>query len=204
MNIQVDASRLLELENAYNKLICLENGGVDNWEWYSESLKDFEKIDTLDDYGIESRLEFSKNQTVFYNNNEAKFVSYLSEKIAVVIIEAFPDFENTDVSLCCSGCQIGDSDNKLSCNCEELEWMLENIKESTDPTYIPLIVNVSMLYKKPIVISNHEKELELLENKKKETFEKTKALTLKNIELQAKENELLAKIKALSELVELQ
>lgn len=22
------------------KLTCLENGGVDNWEWYSEALKD--------------------------------------------------------------------------------------------------------------------------------------------------------------------
>ena len=23
------------------KLTCLENGGVDNWEWYSESLEDY-------------------------------------------------------------------------------------------------------------------------------------------------------------------
>ena len=46
--------RLRELERAEAKLRALENGGVDNWEWYDESLKEFneneeieEKVDNL-------------------------------------------------------------------------------------------------------------------------------------------------------------
>ena len=34
-----------ELSDRNEKLTALENGGVDNWEWYSESLKDYFKED---------------------------------------------------------------------------------------------------------------------------------------------------------------
>ena len=33
--------QLLELLTSHNKLIALESGGVDNWEWYSASIHDF-------------------------------------------------------------------------------------------------------------------------------------------------------------------
>lgn len=33
--------KLKELYDRDFKLSCLEDGGVDNWEWYSESLKDY-------------------------------------------------------------------------------------------------------------------------------------------------------------------
>jgi len=33
--------RLKELERAEAKLNALEAGGVDNWEWYGESLKEY-------------------------------------------------------------------------------------------------------------------------------------------------------------------
>ena len=39
--IRVSTTRLAQLEKAEKKLQALEAGGVDNWEWYSESLKDF-------------------------------------------------------------------------------------------------------------------------------------------------------------------
>lgn len=41
--IQVDAKRLAKLEKAERKLSALEAGGVDNWEWYSESMSQFFK-----------------------------------------------------------------------------------------------------------------------------------------------------------------
>lgn len=41
--VQVDAKRLAELEKAERKLSALEAGGVDNWEWYSESMSEFFK-----------------------------------------------------------------------------------------------------------------------------------------------------------------
>lgn len=37
----IDSKRLKELERAEFKLRCLEAGGVDNWEFYGEALKDY-------------------------------------------------------------------------------------------------------------------------------------------------------------------
>lgn len=37
----VKKSKLIDLVAAYYKLIALENSGVDNWEWYEESLKNW-------------------------------------------------------------------------------------------------------------------------------------------------------------------
>lgn len=42
-SVSVDKKRLEDLERASRKLAALEAGGVDNWEWYSESLSDFLK-----------------------------------------------------------------------------------------------------------------------------------------------------------------
>jgi hypothetical protein len=200
MNISIPFQRLLDLENAESKLIALQNGGVDNWQWFDESLTNYVEATTLPQYGIETELEYSKDTKVFYNNNPAKFVSYLSEKVAVIVVEAFPDFAASDPTGTCQGCMVGDSDNKISCSCSELYEMLEHIEESTDPTYMPLIVDVSMLHKQPIVITQHESKLKVIEDKKTKVLEITKTLTLKNIELEAREKELNGKIKALEEL----
>jgi tRNA A37 N6-isopentenylltransferase MiaA len=40
---KITEKRLKELERAEAKLYALEAGGVDNWEWYSESLKEWRK-----------------------------------------------------------------------------------------------------------------------------------------------------------------
>lgn len=39
----VNESELIELLHDTFKLIALENGGVDNWNWYSQSITDFEE-----------------------------------------------------------------------------------------------------------------------------------------------------------------
>lgn len=39
----VSESELIELIHDSMKLCALENGGVDDWEWYSISISDFEK-----------------------------------------------------------------------------------------------------------------------------------------------------------------
>lgn len=41
--VQIDTQRLKELERMESKLAALEAGGVDNWEWYGASLKDWYK-----------------------------------------------------------------------------------------------------------------------------------------------------------------
>lgn len=47
--VKVTKKYLKSLERAAAKLQALEDGGVDNWEWYGESLKDFRKEEELDD-----------------------------------------------------------------------------------------------------------------------------------------------------------
>lgn len=41
MKYIINEDRLKELLLAENKLLALENGGVDNWIWYGDSLKEF-------------------------------------------------------------------------------------------------------------------------------------------------------------------
>ena len=39
---EITQERLDKLEKAYHKLIALENGGVDGWEFYSEALSELD------------------------------------------------------------------------------------------------------------------------------------------------------------------
>ena len=49
------AQRLKELERAEAKLNALEAGGVDNWEWYGESLKE---------YNAENEIEENRDELI--------------------------------------------------------------------------------------------------------------------------------------------
>lgn len=199
MKVEINSERLLKLENSYRKLIALENGGVDNWEWYSESLEDFEEEEVLTGYGIAKELKYKTGQNVFYQNNEATFVKYLTENIAVISLELLPNFD-IDPQGFCWGCNCGDSDNKLSCNCDEISELLEGIEENTKPTVIPLIVNVCLLLEKPMIVAKHEKELQEIKDKKEIEKKKTKEFLDKYIELHAKVNALEEKLKQLEEI----
>jgi hypothetical protein len=42
--VQIEKTRLEQLEDAEFKLNCLERGGVDNWEWYGESLNEYREM----------------------------------------------------------------------------------------------------------------------------------------------------------------
>ena len=47
---KITKSQLVELLMAEAKLNALESGGVDNWEWYGESRKDFLKETGFSDF----------------------------------------------------------------------------------------------------------------------------------------------------------
>lgn len=47
--VKITKRYLKNLERAYSKLEALEAGGVCNWEWYGESLKEFRQEEELDD-----------------------------------------------------------------------------------------------------------------------------------------------------------
>lgn len=50
--VKISKSKLIELLKDCAKLRALEAGGVDNWEWYDESIEQYEKIleEVKDDY----------------------------------------------------------------------------------------------------------------------------------------------------------
>lgn len=54
--MSISKKRLRELERAESKLAALEAGGVDNWEWYGEALKDFNQDVLVEEY-IEDFIE---------------------------------------------------------------------------------------------------------------------------------------------------
>jgi len=55
-DVKISAKRLKELERAESKLNALEAGGVDNWDYYGESLRDWFKETELEEI-IESFIE---------------------------------------------------------------------------------------------------------------------------------------------------
>lgn len=47
MTVKIEQRKLLVLLEAYFKLAALESGGVDNWEWYGDSLCQYLQEDEM-------------------------------------------------------------------------------------------------------------------------------------------------------------
>lgn len=62
MTVKIEQRRLLDLLEAYFKLAALESGGVNNWEWYGDSLCQYLQEDEMnktqdDDYDFRDMAE---------------------------------------------------------------------------------------------------------------------------------------------------
>ena len=62
MTVKIEQRKLLALLEAYFKLAALESGGVDNWEWYRDSLCQYLQEDEMnrpqdDDYDFRDMAE---------------------------------------------------------------------------------------------------------------------------------------------------
>ena len=62
MTVKIEQRKLLDLLEAYFKLAALESGGVDNWEWYGDSLCQYLQEDEMnkaqdDDYDFSDMAE---------------------------------------------------------------------------------------------------------------------------------------------------
>lgn len=62
MTVKIEQRKLLNLLEAYFKLAALESGGVDNWEWYGDSLCQYLQEDEMnktqdDDYDFRDMAE---------------------------------------------------------------------------------------------------------------------------------------------------
>ena len=62
MTVKIEQRKLLDLLEAYFKFAALESGGVDNWEWYGDSLCQYLREDEMnktqdDDYDFRDMAE---------------------------------------------------------------------------------------------------------------------------------------------------
>ena len=62
MTVKIEQRKLLAVLEAYFKLAALESGGVDNWEWYGDSLCQYLQEDEMnrpqdDDYDFRDMAE---------------------------------------------------------------------------------------------------------------------------------------------------
>lgn len=57
MKVMIEKEKLLELMVDSLKLQALEEGGVDNWDWYGEAIEQFlDNEDAFDFYELAERL----------------------------------------------------------------------------------------------------------------------------------------------------
>ena len=63
----------------------------------------------------------------FYQNNPCVIVRAVTDDIVEIQIN-HKFAENMQLTGQCQGCCIGDSDNKISCTCDEHSWIIEEIQ----------------------------------------------------------------------------
>lgn len=89
----ISAQRLKELERAEAKLNALEAGGVDNWEWYGESLKEYRKENEIEEKRDEllDELEVAFGESAYEPSERGAGIAFGDEARdnALVILEKF-------------------------------------------------------------------------------------------------------------------
>lgn len=71
---------LLKLLESHYRLAALERGGVDNWDWYSDSCADF-----VNDYVHENDIDFSEDSDI---------EDFWFSDIAKIEVEQYPIYES--------------------------------------------------------------------------------------------------------------
>lgn len=208
----VNEQELIRLVKDSEYMAAYEQGGVDNWTYGGDSIENyFNNVEDMptDKYGDhdvdkyvldivrsyptsngQKRINcgWEEGQECYYENNRAEFVKAITQKYAIIVVEAVPEI-NLDGSNFCTACQVGDCDGAHPTHtCEDAQEVIDIIQDELEesPTMVPVTVEISKLREKPIIIDRHEKEVAKLEEKKKEVAAKTKDLLRINSELEAK------------------
>lgn len=108
----------------------------------------------------------------FYQNNPCVIIREVTEEIVEVQID-HTFAEDMETRGHCQGCCIGDSDNKLSCTCDEYEWIIEEFKN--DVNRLAVMVERRLLTEKPVesvTIERLRDEIDII----KSNLESTKML----------------------------
>jgi len=96
--------------------------------------------------------KMKKGSVVYYNNNKATLSAILPGKIALVVVEVFPINDDGIIQGTCQGCLIGDSDNKIECNCDDYLGIYDEIINQQEITKFAITVPLGMLYEKPFAM----------------------------------------------------
>ena len=87
------------------------------------------------------------NKVWFYQNNPCVIVRDVNEQFAEIqISHHFAD--DMELTGQCIGCNVGDSDNKLSCTCDEHSWIIEEVQ--AEENRVLCIVEKRLLNDQPI------------------------------------------------------
>lgn len=141
------------------------------------------------------------NKVYFYQNNPCAIVRDINEEFAEIRLSHHfaGDMELTGQ---CEGCCVGDSDNKLSCTCDEHSWIIDEVQN--EENLLLVVVEKRLLVDHPI---EHIDILALVKERKRwqERLLKTKELheewRLALNAKQAKTESLKREIKSLKESV---
>ena len=83
----------------------------------------------------------------FYQNNPCVIVRDVNEQFAEIqLSHHFAD--DMELTGQCEGCNVGDSDNKLSCTCDEHSWIIEEVQ--AEENRVLCIVEKRLLNEHPI------------------------------------------------------
>ena len=101
-NVTISNAELRRLQRSRDKLNALEAGGVDNWEWYDESLKEYRKelaeeelianlCDTLNDYLCEADVDFPAGREA---GPSVQLPDDQAEEFIKLVIEGYKELGN--------------------------------------------------------------------------------------------------------------
>lgn len=108
----------------------------------------------------------------FYQNNPCTIIRSVSEEFAEIRLSHHfaGDMELTGQ---CEGCNVGDSDNKLSCTCDEHSWIIEEVQN--EENLLLVMIEKRLLTEDPVeylTIKEFKKEID----QESELLTKTKEL----------------------------
>ena len=131
-----------------------------------------------------------KGDAVFYNNNPAEFVAHLSDKISVVMVQAYPNLDSVDGEQWCAPCNIGGGAESGSHTCDQYDEVIDVLRDDSKPTIIPLMVDTAMIYKKPLEVMKHDDQIAKLDKQKAKLNLSIEGLEQVNSVLETRSDEL--------------
>lgn len=188
-NYLIDKKELAELRSSRSKLIALENGGVDSWEGYEESICQYEKL-TGNSVSIDKPVafDFVSGDWLFFQNNPCEFISYIGDTYCMIKLYAGFDID-IDSSNYCTQCMIGGGQSGYlgAHSCEESQDIIDSVFKEIDESrgYVVVPVSIQDVHREPVILINHKALAEVLIKERAVYKQKTLAAKSKIIDLES-------------------